>query len=78
MTPVEFVSKTEHYTFEECAGVDLKEVVTREGFQGIRLVPTRTPEGKPGKPLVGIQYVIPLVDDASRTNVVTDEAHSEA
>lgn len=65
MTPVKFVSLTEHYTLAECEGVTLKDVVTREGFQGIRLVPTRTTDNKPGDPLVGIQYVTPIFDDAA-------------
>lgn len=70
MTPIRFVSVTEHYTYAECEGLNLKDVVTREGFQGIRLVPTRTKDNKPGEPLVGIQYVRPLFDDEEKEEFI--------
>lgn len=69
MTPIKLVSVNEHYTFEECAGVDLRDVVTRDGFQGIQLVPTRKPDGTNGEPLVVLRYVHALpVDDEAQAN----------
>lgn len=70
MTPIKLVYLTEHYTFAECEGVSLKDVVTREGFQGVRLVPTRTQDNKPGEPLVGIQYVVPLFDEEEKNESI--------